>query len=127
MNIWIVEDDPGYRRNLKMSLELETGVEVGHVFPSCIEFFERLQVEEAPDAVLMDLGLPGMSGLEAIEKLSDSMPELPVIVLTVFKEKQKVQQALDAGAAGYLQKDSGPAEIGETLRSICAGGSVVSL
>ena len=127
MNIWIVEDDPGYRRNLKMSLELESDIQIGHVFPSCPELFETLRKEDAPDVVLMDLGLPGMSSIEAIEKLSQAAPEVPVIVLTVFKEKNIVEQAMDAGAVGYLLKDSGQAEITEVLRSVCAGGPVLSL
>ena len=108
MNIWIVEDDAGYRRNLRISLELEADVTVGYVFPSCLELFETLGVEgppetEAPpDVVLMDLGLPGMSGFEAIRKLSAVAPGVAVMVLTVFKEKEKVLAALDSGAAGYL-------------------------
>jgi DNA-binding NarL/FixJ family response regulator len=121
-----VEDDAGYRRNLRMSLELEEGIAVGRVFPSCIELFETLQTESAPDVVLMDLGLPGMSGIEAIRKLSKIAPEAAVMVLTVFKEKEKVKAALDAGAAGYLLKESDGPEIVKGLREVFAGGSVLS-
>lgn len=126
MNIWIVEDDPGYRRNLRMSLELEECVTVGRVFPSCIEFFEAIETEERPDVVLMDLGLPGMSGLEAIRILSSEAPEVAVMVLTVFKDKQKVQEAQDAGAAGYLLKESDGSEIVQGLQNVLAGDSVWS-
>ncbi len=121
MNIWIVEDDAGYRRNLRMSLELEDGIAVGHVFPSCVEFFDALGTEAPPDVVLMDLGLPGMSGIEAIRKLSSETPELAVIVLTVFKDKQKVLEAMNAGAAGYLLKESDAPEIIKALREVSAG------
>jgi DNA-binding NarL/FixJ family response regulator len=126
MNIWIVEDDPGYRRNLRMSLELEEGVSVGRVFPSCIEFFDALEIEAQPDAVLMDLGLPGMSGTEAIRKLSKVAPEVAVMILTVFKEKKKVLEALDAGAAGYLLKESDAPEIVKGLREVISGGTAWS-
>src|SRR5210317_2299387 len=61
INIWLVEDDAGYRRSLRLSLELEDHITVGRVFPSCIEFFEALKEEAPPDLILMDLGLPGMS------------------------------------------------------------------
>lgn len=126
MNIWIVEDDAGYRRNLRMSLEMEEQVSVGRVFPSCLEFFEALEKCEPPNAVLMDLGLPGMSGTEAIRKLNRMAPDVAVMVLTVFKEKDKVLEALDAGAAGYLLKESEAPQIVEGLREVVAGGSVWS-
>ncbi|RKZ96535.1 MAG: hypothetical protein DRQ43_04195 [Gammaproteobacteria bacterium] len=123
MNIWIVEDDAGYRRNLRMSLELEDGIAVGRVFPSCVEFFEALGEETPPDVVLMDLGLPGMNGIEAIRKLSSETPELKVMVLTVFKEKRNVREAMNAGAAGYLLKESDGPEIIKALQEVFAGVS----
>lgn len=126
ITIWLVEDDANYRRNLKMSLELEEHITVGRVFPSCIEFFDTLADEAYPDVVLMDLGLPGMSGLEAIRKLADTAPDLAVIVLTVFKDKEKVLDALDAGAAGYLLKESDGPEIIRGLNEVFMGGSALS-
>jgi DNA-binding NarL/FixJ family response regulator len=126
INIWLVEDDAGYRRNLKLSLELEDHITVDRVFPSCIEFFEALANESAPDVVLMDLGLPGMSGLEAIRKLADVAPDIAVMVLTVFKDKEKVLEALDSGAAGYLLKESDGPEIVKGLQQVFMGGSALS-
>lgn len=126
MNIWIVEDDAGYRRNLRMSLELEEGVSVGRVFPSCNELFDALNEQEAPDIILMDLGLPGISGIEAIHRLSETAPSVRVLVLTVFKDKGKVQQALDAGAAGYLLKESDGPKICSSLRAVFEGDEVLS-
>lgn len=121
MNVWIVEDDAGYRRNLRMSLELEDDISVGYVFPSCVEFFETIETEDPPDVVLMDLGLPGMSGIEAIRKIAVEAPGLAVIVLTVFKDKLKVQEAMEAGAAGYLLKESDSVEINTALQEVFAG------
>ncbi len=126
ITIWLVEDDASYRRNLRMSLELEKHITVGRVFPSCIEFFEALETELPPDMVLMDLGLPGMSGLEAIRKLAEIAPDIAVMVLTVFKDKEKVLEALDAGAAGYLLKESDGPEIVKGLHEVFMGGSALS-
>jgi DNA-binding NarL/FixJ family response regulator len=126
ISIWIVEDDAGYRRNLKLSLEREKHVTCSRVFPSCAEFFEALGAGTSPDVVLMDLGLPGMSGLEAIRKLADEVPDLAVVVLTVFKEKEKVLEALDSGAAGYLLKESTGPEIVRGLHEVFLGGSALS-
>ena len=126
INVWIVEDDAGYRRNLRLSLEREKQVTCTRVFPSCVEFFEVLRTEAPPDVVLMDLGLPGMSGLEAIRRLADQAPDLAVVVLTVFKDKEKVLEALDAGAAGYLLKESAGPEIVKGLQEVFVGGSALS-
>jgi len=126
ITIWLVEDDASYRRNLRMSLELEKHITVGRVFPSCIEFFETLETESPPDVVLMDLGLPGMSGLEAIRKLAEIAPDIAVMVLTVFKDKEKVLEALDAGAVGYLLKESESPEIVKGLQEVFVGGSALS-
>lgn len=126
INIWLVEDDANYRRNLRMSLALEEHITVGRVFPSCIEFFEALETETPPDVVLMDLGLPGMSGLEAIRKLSVEAPDIAVMVLTVFQDKGKVLDALDSGAAGYLLKESDAMEIVKGLQEVFVGGSALS-
>ncbi len=126
INIWLVEDDAGYRRNLRLSLNLEEQITCSRVFPSCIEFFEAIKTDEHPDLVLMDLGLPGMGGLEAIRKLASVAPDVAVIVLTVFKEKDKVLQALDAGAAGYLLKESTGPEIVSGLQQVFFGGSALS-
>jgi DNA-binding NarL/FixJ family response regulator len=126
MNVWIVEDDAGYRRNLLMSLELDEAVTAIRAFPSCEEFFNTLAMENSPDIVLMDLGLPGMSGIEAIQKLSVEAPEVAVMVLTVFKDKKRVREAMDSGASGYLLKASDGPEIMSSLKEIVAGGSALS-
>lgn len=126
ITIWIVEDEAVYRRNLKMSLQIEKGITVGRVFPSCVELFEALELERSPDLILMDLGLPGMSGLEAIGILARKNPDLAVVVLTVFSDKEKVLEALDAGAAGYLLKESDGPEIVKGLQQVFFGGSALS-
>ena len=126
INVWLVEDDASYRRNLRRSLELEEHITVSRVFPSCIEFFASLETDTPPDVVLMDLGLPGMSGLEAIRIMSEKTPDIAVMVLTVFKDKEKVLEALDAGAAGYLLKESDGPQILSGLHDVFMGGTVLS-
>ena len=126
INLWIVEDDAGYRSNLRRSLDLEEHITCSRVFPSCIEFFEAIETDVHPDLVLMDLGLPGMSGVEGIRKLKTVAPDVTVIVLTVFADKEKVLQSLDAGAAGYLLKTAMPEEIVRGLQQVFLGGAALS-
>lgn len=126
MTVWIVEDDTGYRRAVKEMLDSAEQIMCGHAFPSCIEFFETLPTEPHPDLVLMDLGLPGMDGVEGIRKLKELAPDVIVLVLTVFSEKEKVHQALEAGAAGYLLKSSSEVELINGVRQVFQGGTALS-
>ena len=125
INIWIVEDDTVYRRTLQRLLNREEHI-TSRVFPSCIEFLEAIETDKHPDLVLMDLGLPGMGGIEGIQKLATLAPDVTVIVLTVFNDKGKVLQALDAGAAGYLLKTATGPEIVKGLQQVFMGGSALS-
>jgi NarL family two-component system response regulator LiaR len=77
----------------------------------------------APDVVLLDLVLPGMSGVEAVRRLRAAHPEVKVVVLTSFAGENSVLPAIRAGAAGYLLKDVGPAELAEALRVVHRGGA----
>lgn len=126
INIWIVEDDAGYRRTLKQLLSSEEHLTCTRVFSSCISLFKAIETEPHPDLVLMDLGLPGMGGVEGIQKLAEIAPDLTVVVLTVFEDKKKVLESLDAGAAGYLLKSATPEEIIRGLYEVFQGGAVLS-
>ena len=118
ITVWIVEDDAGYRRNLRQSLAREKHITCSRVFPSCVEFLQAIRSGDSPDLVLMDLGLPGMGGVEGIRELGKIAPDVTVIVLTVMENKEKVIESLDAGAAGYLLKSSSIREIVEGLQQV---------
>lgn len=75
-----------------------------------------------PDVVLMDLMMPRLGGIEATEHLKKSYPELHVIILSTFDDSKNVRDALEAGASGYIRKDSQPDEIIQAIRSAMAGG-----
>ena len=126
INIWIVEDDAGYRRNLRCSLDREEHITCSRVFPSCTEFLVAIETDVHPDLVLMDLGLPGMGGVEGIRQLKTLAPDVTVIVLTVAEGKEKVLQSLDAGAAGYLLKSSTTRQIVNGLDQVFLGGAALS-
>jgi DNA-binding NarL/FixJ family response regulator len=126
INIWVVEDDTVYRRSLQRLLNSEEHITCSRVFSSCITLLEAIETEPHPDLVLMDLGLPDMGGVEGIQRLAVLAPDLAVVVLTVFADKEKVLESLDAGAAGYLLKSATPEEIVHGLQDVFLGGAALS-
>ena len=76
-----------------------------------------------PDIVVMDLVLPGLSGVDALRRLRRDHPDVKVVVLSSFGGQEAVLSAIHAGAAGYLLKDIGPRELADALRSVAAGGA----
>lgn len=126
INICVVEDDTSFRRSLQQLLNSEEHLVCDHVFPSCTKFLEFIKTEPHPDIVLMDLGLPGMGGIECINILKKVAPNITVIVLTVFSDKETVLQSLEAGAAGYLLKTTSSSEIIEGLQKVFYGEAVLS-
>jgi DNA-binding NarL/FixJ family response regulator len=82
--------------------------------------------EHRPDVVLLDLRMPRFDGIWTLERLRESHPELPVLVLTTFDDDQLVLQALQAGARGYLLKDVTVGRLADAVRTLAAGGTLIS-
>lgn len=122
-SIWIIEDHAAFRRTLVRVLNAEDGLQCTRGFDSCEKALAALADDDAPDAILLDVGLPGMSGLEGIRLIKQRSPQTLVVVLTVFEDDDKVFSAICAGAAGYLLKTSSAAEITQAVRDALAGGS----
>ena len=126
ITVWMVEDDTRYREQLHLLLQARDGLDCPKVFASCKGLFLTLDEDKArPDVILMDIGLPGMSGLEGIRELEKIAPEVKVIVLTVFDDQEKVMSAVDAGAAGYLLKTATIDDIERGVRDVLFGGAVL--
>jgi len=121
--IWIVEDHAAFRRTLVRVLNAETGLQCTRDFDSCEKALAALAHDEAPHLILLDVGLPGMSGLAGIRLIKERAPKTLVVILTVFEDDDKVFQAICAGASGYLLKTSSVTEITQAVRDALAGGS----
>jgi DNA-binding NarL/FixJ family response regulator len=102
----------------------EADMEIGAEASTAQELLELVR-KQAWDAVVLDISLPGRSGLEVLSELKQERPSLPVLVHTMHAEDQFAVRALRAGAAGYLTKDSPPTELVKALRKIVAGGKYV--
>jgi DNA-binding NarL/FixJ family response regulator len=87
----------------------------------------RLLPDDAPDVVLMDLNLPGMSGIQCVAKLKAACPRLQVLVLTTYEDSDLIFDSLRAGASGYLLKSTPPDELVEAIKQVRAGGSPMSM
>lgn len=78
-----------------------------------------------PDVVLMDLSMPGMDGVEATRRIAEVAPDIAVVVLTTSSDREMVLRSLDAGAVGYLMKDTDPQALHEGIQAAAAGGSPI--
>ena len=122
MRLMLVDDHELVRAGLRTFLGLQPDIEVVGEAASGEQALALLP-GLAPDIVLLDLVLPGMSGLDVVARLRVAHPEVKVVVLTSYAGEESVLPAVRAGVAGYLLKDVGPAELAGALRTVHAGGA----
>lgn len=125
ISVVIVEDDSEIRESLELLINGTPDYE-------CLKSFEDAETalkwlnEEIPDVVLMDIGLPGISGIEAIKRIKQKYPSLDVLVLSIHENDEYVFDALCAGATGYLTKDTPPNKIMDGIKEVYEGGAPMS-
>lgn len=116
LRVWLVDDQDAIRQPLAHLLNLEPGVECIRNFSSAIAVLPALQ-EQTPDVILLDVQMPGMSGVEAVRHFKALAPATMVLMLTAFADGDSRQQSLAAGAEDYLLKYLSPGEIIAAIRS----------
>ena len=122
ITICIVEDDVELSESVARYLDGAPGFRCLGAFTSGEEALEQIP-QMKPAVVLMDINLPGMSGIECVRQLRAAMPALQVIMLTVYEDTDQVFQSLAAGAVGYLVKSTKPSHILDAIRDVHQGGS----
>lgn len=125
IEIIIVEDNNRIREGLSVLLDGTDGFKCRGVYSNCEAMLEKIGASE-PDIILMDIGLPGMSGIEGIKILKKLFPDVQILVLTIHEEDDVVFEALCAGACGYLLKQTSPARLVEAIREAYEGGAPMS-
>lgn len=121
----IVDDDAGLRDSIIRYLTVKGGFICAGQYGRAQDALAGLP-SERPSVVLMDIKMKGVDGIECVRRLKEKMPEVPVIMLTVFEEEDLIFDALMAGAMGYLLKRQPPEQLLEAIREILAGGSPMS-
>lgn len=124
--IALIEDDEQVRGILEEYLSLQAGMHFLFSAGSFEAFLGKVAVYQAPDIVLMDIGLPGINGIEGLKLIKENYPETEVIMLTVYHEPDKIFESLCAGASGYLLKNVPLEEIRAGILSLGSGGAPMS-
>jgi DNA-binding NarL/FixJ family response regulator len=126
INVSIVEDNRGTRESLKELLGRAKTLQCVGVHPNAEEALRRIP-EDRPDVVLMDINLPGMSGIECVARLKARSPGTQVLMLTTYEESDLIFDSLRSGASGYLLKNMAPAELVQAIEQVHAGGAPMSM
>lgn len=125
--IWILEDHQVFAKQIRRLIEAEDDLTCPHHFSTPDEFFEKLKfTSEFPDVLLLDLGLPRMDGLEVLMKVREMIPDLKVLILSAFDDRERVYRAICNGASGYLLKTADPDEILTGIHDVIHGAAALS-
>jgi DNA-binding NarL/FixJ family response regulator len=125
INVAIVEDNDTIRDGLAALINGTTGYKCIGAYIDCESFLvELLKIE--PDVVLMDIALPGMSGIEGVKIATEKKPNLAVLMLTIYEDSTRVFDALCSGACGYLVKKTPPSRLLDAIKEVYEGGSPMS-
>lgn len=125
ITVSIVEDDEDIRQSLAILINGTNGFSCLKQYGECASAIADIE-RHTPDVLLMDIGLPGISGIEGIKIIKERVPEIDIIVLTAHENDSYVFESLCAGACGYLIKDTTPARLLEAIKEIHGGGAPMS-
>lgn len=122
VNVAIVEDKTGVRQNWARLINAAPGFRCVATCPSGEEALLTLP-KARPQVILMDIQLPGISGIECTAQLKSMLPESQILMVTVYEDAERIFEALKAGASGYLLKTTPPAELVEAISEVTRGGA----
>ena len=121
----VVEDDSALRQQIVQILNAAPDIRCIGAFSTAEEALNEIPAM-SPNVVLMDIRLPGMSGIECVARLKEMAPALQIIIVTIYEDSARLFRALKAGANGYLLKSSPPEQLLDAIRDVYTGGSPLS-
>jgi len=125
INVAVIEDQTETREGLSFLIDNASGFQCRHSYASMETALEGIG-ESPPQVALVDIGLPGMSGIDGVHILRDRYPAIAPVMLTVYKDDERIFRAICAGACGYLLKKTPPSRLLEAVREIAEGGAAMS-
>jgi two-component system, NarL family, response regulator LiaR len=124
-NISIIEDNEELLEALNLMIQFTEGFTVCDCYKSGEEAMLKIS-NNLPDAILMDINLPAMSGIEALTRIKALHPQILILMCTSYEDADKIFESLQAGASGYILKTEGPSKIMASLQEMLQGGSPMS-
>jgi DNA-binding NarL/FixJ family response regulator len=125
IKVAVIEDNPQYRTTIAIILQLNERLKLIHKLEDAKDVIPLFDSEK-PDVVLMDIDLPGKSGIQAVWEIKRKWPEVKVLMLTVFEDEEKIFGAIKAGANGYLLKKDSPQKILDAIEAVHNGESAMN-
>lgn len=125
ITVSIIEDHDDIRKTLALIVNKADGFSCISTYGDCESALKTIE-EDQPDVILMDIGLPGMSGIEGVKRIRKIVPDTEIIMVTVYQDDKRVFEALCAGACGYLTKNVSPARLLAAIQDAHDGGSPMS-
>jgi DNA-binding NarL/FixJ family response regulator len=122
IRVSLYEDNEALRDSMSKLLSLDSTFELRGSYPNAVKILENVK-ENKPDVIVMDIDMPGISGIQAVGMVRKSHPEIKVLMQTVFDEENKIFDSICAGAVGYMLKNTRPKEILQAIREASSGGS----
>ncbi len=122
ITVWLVEDNDHFRKTMANLIET-SGMHCAHSFETCEDAIRAFHTDAPPEIILLDIGLPGMSGVEGIGRFKTLSSSTHIIILTVHNDDTNLFKAICAGASGYLLKDSPPERVIAAIKEVLQGGA----
>jgi len=125
IDVVIYEDNKALREALKDMISRTNGFRVTDAFADCMQVETQVKKLQ-PDVILMDIDMPGVSGIQGVQMIRHFDVDVHILMLTIFDSNEKIFEALRSGASGYLLKKTPPSKIIEAITDVCDGGAPMS-
>jgi DNA-binding NarL/FixJ family response regulator len=125
IKVAIFEDNQSLRIGLAQMINAASGFTCVGAFPDCSAIIKNIK-DTQPDVLLMDIGMPGINGIEGVRMAKEKYPDIKILMQTVFEDSEKIFESILSGATGYILKNTPSGRILEAIRETCEGGAPMS-